>query len=125
MSYLGFASCLANPDIWMREAQKANGTAYWEYVLLYVDNALVISDNAKLILENEIGKYFTMKPGSIGPPKIYLGGHLRKITLVNGTKAWDFSSLQYVQAAVANVEAYLVTTKHKLPSRALTPIQSL
>ena len=40
----------------MREAQKSNGTAYWDYVLLYVDDALVISENAKHILENDIDK---------------------------------------------------------------------
>ena len=72
MSHIGFASCLADPDVWMRESQKADGTAYWEYVLFYVDDALVISDNAKHILENEIGKYFTMKPGSVGCPKYIL-----------------------------------------------------
>ena len=58
---------------------------------MYVDDALVISDNAKHILENDIGKYFTMKLGSVGPPKIYLGGHMRNTTLANGAKAWVFS----------------------------------
>ena len=48
---------------------------------MYVDDTLVISDNTKHILENDIGKYFTMKPRSVGPPKIYLGGHMQKITL--------------------------------------------
>ena len=76
MSHLGFTPCLADPNVWMRESQKSDGATYWEYVLLYVDYALVISDNARYILENEIGKYFTMKPGSIGPPEIYLGGHM-------------------------------------------------
>ena len=56
MFHLGFASCLADPDVWMREAQKSDGTAFWDYVLLYVDDALVISENAKHILENDIGK---------------------------------------------------------------------
>ena len=91
-------------------------------MLFYVDDALVISDNARYILENEIGKYFTMKPGSIGPPEIYLGGHMRKITLENGAKAWDFSSSQYVQDAVKNIEEYLAKTDRKLPSKAHTPI---
>ena len=108
----------------MRPAQKADGSSYWEYVLLYVDDALVISDNARHILENEIGKYFIMKPGSIGPPKTYLGGHMRKITLENGVKAWGFSSSQYAQAAVRNVEDYLAKTNQKLPMRALTPIRT-
>ena len=28
MSHLGFASCLSDPDVWMREAQNADVTAY-------------------------------------------------------------------------------------------------
>ena len=89
---------------------------------MYVDDALVISDNGNNILVNEIGKYFTMKPGSIGPPSLYIGGRMRKVTFENGVKAWGFSSSQYVQAAVKNVEEYLMTTERKLPSKALTPI---
>ena len=56
MSHLGFTPCLTDPNVWMRESQKADGKTYWEYLLLYVDNALVISDNARYILENEIRK---------------------------------------------------------------------
>ena len=108
----------------MRPAQKADGKEYWEYVLLYVNDALVISENGEKILVKEIGKYFTMKPRSIGPPSLYLGGHMRQVTLVNCMKAWGFSSSQYVQAGVKNVEEYLTTTEHKLPSKALTPIQT-
>ena len=65
-----------------------------------------------------------MKLGSIGPPEIYLGGHMRKITLENGAKSWGFSSSQYVQAAVKNIEEYLAKTDRKLPSKSLTPIQT-
>ena len=124
MFHLGFIPYLVYPDVWMREGQKANGTIYWEYVLLYVENTLVISDNAKHILENNIGKYFTMKPVSVGPPTIYLGGHMRKITLANRAKVWGFSSLQYVRAAVNNIKEYLVTTNQKLPSKEFMPIQN-
>ena len=73
MTHLGFVLCQADPDIWMREAQKDNRTEYGEYVLLYVDDALCISMNAENVLRNEIGKYFFIKPKSIAPPKIYLG----------------------------------------------------
>ena len=76
MSHLKFIPCLADPDVWMRPSIKADGMEYWEYVLLYCDDALVISENGREILENEIGKYFTMKPSSIGPPTLYLGGHM-------------------------------------------------
>ena len=45
----------------MRPAIKSDGNEYYEYVLLYIDDALVISENAESILRNEIGKYFELK----------------------------------------------------------------
>ena len=32
---------------------------------------------------------------------------MRKVTLHNGVKSWDFGSSQYVQAAVKNIKEYL------------------
>ena len=87
MRHLKITPCLADPDIWMRPAIKADGSEYYEYVLLYVDDALCISENAEGVLRNEIGKYFKLKEGSIGPPELYLGGHMRLVTLDNGVKA--------------------------------------
>ena len=91
----------------MRPAMKANGSKYYEYILLYTDNAIIISENAEYILRNKLGKYFELKPSSIVPPKIYLGYHVRNVSLYNGTKVLVFSPFQYVQAAVKNVKDYL------------------
>jgi Reverse transcriptase (RNA-dependent DNA polymerase) len=124
MSHLGFKSCPADPDVWMRPAMNADGGEYWEYVLLYVDDVLCVSENAERILKGEIGKYFNLKPSSIGPPDIYLGGKLREVILENGVKAWAFGSSQYVQAAVKNVENYLEQKGEKLPCKALTPLKT-
>ena len=64
-----------------------------------------------------------MKESSIGPPKLYLGDHVRKVELDNGAKAWAFSSSQYVQAAVKNVESYLdEQDKWSMPKKAETPM---
>ena len=100
MRHLDFVSCPADPDVWMRLAKKSDGSTHYEYILLYTDDALVISDNAESILRNDIGRYFELKECSIGPPKIYLGGQVRKVELDNGVNAWAFSSSQYVQSAV-------------------------
>ena len=81
VKFLGFESCLADPDVWMRPAVKANGQEYCECVLLHTDDCLCISDNAENILRTEMGKYFSIKEESIGPPKLHLGGHLRKVYL--------------------------------------------
>ena len=80
---------------------------YYEYVLLYTDDCLVILENAKKILRNEIGKSFWLKEKSIGDPGKYLGGELLKVQLNNGIDFWAFSSTQYVQDAVNNVEQHL------------------
>lgn len=37
MDLLGFTSCLADPDLWMRKAMSNKGIEYYEYVLLYID----------------------------------------------------------------------------------------
>jgi hypothetical protein len=125
MTHLGFESCLADPDIWMREAQKDDRTQYWEYVLLYVDDALCISIDAENVLKNQIGRYFFIKENSVGVPKIYLRNKVSKVTLDNGTEAWSFSSPQYVQKAVNKVEASYVKKQSKaLPKRASSLLSS-
>ena len=50
MEFLNFKSCLTDPNVWMRLAIKSNGYTYYEYILLYVDDALVVSENAESIL---------------------------------------------------------------------------
>ena len=54
MELLNFKLCLADPDVWMRPVIKSNGNTYYEYILLYVDDALVVSENAESILRNEL-----------------------------------------------------------------------
>ena len=123
MAYLGFTSCKADPDVWMRKAIGKHGN-HWEYVLLYTDDALVVAENPNKILREEIGKYFKLKENSIGPPKIYLGGKVRKVRLENGNDAWGYSSSQYVQNAVNNVEEHLKKNGQKLNMRGKSPITS-
>ena len=91
----------------MREATKTDGTDYWEYVLLYVDDCLMVSNHGEEMLREEIGKYFKLKEKSIGPPDVYHRGKMRQVNIENGSKAWAFSSSQYVVEAVKNVETYL------------------
>ena len=121
MEMLGYESCLADPDLWIRKSSTDEGIKYYEYMLLYTDDCLAIS---KTPLESlmEINKYFPMKPKSIGPPKIYLGAKISKVQLPNGTVAFAMSMSQYVKEAVRNVEEHLKKKDLGLLKKASTPI---
>ncbi len=56
--HVGYQSCKADPDIWMCQSVRSDGTLYYQYALLYVDDVLVVAENAEGIIRNEIGKYF-------------------------------------------------------------------
>ena len=90
----------------------------------YTLMTLVVSENGERVLCQEIGKHFDLKEESIGEPKIYLGGHLRNVELADERKAWGFSSSQYVQRAVKNVEEYVGKRDWLLPC-ANTPITTV
>ena len=107
MEHLGFLSCLGDDDVWCMPAIKSNDVEYWEYILLYTDDCLVISEFGEDILRKELKPYFKLKEESIGHPTIYLGGKVSKVVLPNEVVVWAFSTSQYVQEAVAKVEAHL------------------
>ena len=123
MKQLGYTSCLANPDVWLRaETRPDDGFKYYSYILLYVDDILAVHHDAVSAIK-EIDRFFMMKPGSIGHPDIYLGAKLRQVQLPNGVYAWSLSASKYVQEAVRNVKDYFKREKpgQLWPKRASTP----
>ena len=50
MGRLGFTSSRADPDVWFRLSKRSTGEEYYDYVLLYVDDVLVISEKAEAVL---------------------------------------------------------------------------
>ena len=107
MDILHFKSCPADPDVWMRPATKSDGTKYWEYVLLYVDDVLIVSEHGEKALREKLGKYFELKEEFICLPSFYLGGKFYKVTFSSGRNAWAFGSSKYIQALVSIIEEYL------------------
>ena len=121
MEMLGYTSCLADPDLWIRKAITDNGNDYYEYMLLYTDDCLSVSEHPRQALM-EVNKYFPLKPESVGPPKIYLGAKISKVQLQNGVEAYAMSMSQYVQEAVRNVEGHLRKKGLGLLKKASTPM---
>ena len=60
MGHLGFSSSRGDPNVWMRLSKRSTGEAYYEYVLLYVDDVLVVSERAEKVLRTEIGQHVVL-----------------------------------------------------------------
>ena len=103
---MGFEDTRIDPDVWRRKATKPKGGEYYELLLVYVDDILMVSHDPKPTLE-EIGSDFEIKKGSLKAPDIYLGAQIDKRGLPDGTSAWAMSSDKYVRNAVKTVEAML------------------
>ena len=117
---MGFRSSMADPDIWMRPAIKADGEEYYEYLICYVDDVLGVSVEA-IELMQEIQRDFKLKKDKIEPPEIYLGARL-ELKNLNGKKMWTMCSRDYIKLAVENIESRLKNMGMKLPSKTTTPM---
>ena len=80
-----------------------DGFDYYAYVLIYVDDVMVIHHDAESVLW-KIYKYSKLNPSSIGNPDIYLGAKLKKMKLGNGIRSWANSPERYVMKLMAKFE---------------------
>jgi Reverse transcriptase (RNA-dependent DNA polymerase) len=117
---MSFRSSRGDPDVWYRPAIKPDGTEYYEYILVYVDDIFAISNNPKQAMD-QIQELFKFKNDEVKTPDMYLGAKLEK-RLINGVVCWTMSSLQYVSAAIDNVEKKLQDQGRKLPTKCGTPM---
>ena len=119
---LGFISSDADNDVWLRPATRKDGSEYYEYILMYVDDILAISERAKELLDDIQKKdRVKFKNGKIAEPEMYLGARLCKKEL-NGIKCWTISSTEYLSSIVKNVETYIKDSKYVLPKKPRTPM---
>ena len=88
---------------WIRPATKKNGDKYYEYILVYVDDQLTISENATQRTQQLITDYkYRLK--DVGPPSKYLGAKVGTRVLENGVLAWYMSAEEYLKKAIPEIE---------------------
>jgi hypothetical protein len=124
-THLEFKPCKADQDVWMRPAQRANGSRYYEYILVYTDDILVISTNPCSLL-TYIDQHFTLKPGSIMKPTQYLGTTITEFRLDDDpTKIrWALTAENYIKEAIKNVQAWLEKRRKALKTKTSTVLPS-
>ena len=104
---LGFRSSLADPDLWYRPMTAKDGTKYYAYILVYVDDILILDKYPERFM-NLLKDNYTVKPSSVGEPKVYLGADISKVYYPDGSYAWAMGSRSYVKEAVRNVKKQLL-----------------
>ena len=100
---LGYKSTIADPDVYRKPMLKLDGTKYYSYLVVYVDDVLCISENPKRIMD-QIHEGFRLKDG-IAPPKIYLGTDVREMDIdpshaTTNEKCWSLGSENYMKEAI-------------------------
>jgi hypothetical protein len=69
---------------------------------MYVDDILAVSANPMPIME-DIQRMVKFKNDAIAEPSNYLGAMLHRKN-INGIDCWSITSIDYVKAAIENVE---------------------
>jgi hypothetical protein len=106
---MGFQSTIADPDVYRQGNAKPCRFKYYEYLLVYVDNVLIVSHSPKIHLER-IKESYELNRSSVGPPMQYLGADVEQLTRPRdntGREYWSFLAHTYVCNAVRNVKLLL------------------
>lgn len=69
---MGYTSCVADPDVWIKPAVNDKGFTYWSYMLVYVDDCFAVHHDPAPIMEDLKSRY-NLKNDVYGEPAQYLG----------------------------------------------------
>jgi hypothetical protein len=107
----------------LRHSTKADGSEYFEYTFVYVDDLLVLSEKPDLILKT-IGEIYRLKENSVAKPTTYLGVIVKehKVPDEPNKIIWSISADNYVKEAIRTVENDLSVINMKLPANIHTPL---
>ena len=106
----------------MKADVKPDGTKYYTYILIYVDDILIVSHTPEFYMTKLQDEYYVKKE-SIGPPKLYLGAEIKKVRDRTGKMAWASSSSKYVKEATAVIEQRMQDMNLSFTKTAKSPRQ--
>jgi len=111
---MGFTPCRGDQDVWRREAQRADKSRYYEYLFVYTDDVIAISENPDAIMK-KLGTFYLLKPDSVQEPKTFLGATISKCRM-DGTDydTWTIGSKAYLVEALRVVKQRIAGKKYHL-----------
>jgi hypothetical protein len=104
---LKFEPTMADPDVYRKPMLKKDGTKYYAYLVLYVDDCLAIEEDPGSTMR-QIESLFRLKEG-VGKPKMYLGTDTKEwqVQGYNGEieTCWAIGSESYLKEAIRTAES--------------------
>jgi len=121
---LNFIPCRADMDVWRRTARKKNGNRYYEYLFVYTDDIIAISEDPKRILD-VMNEHFLLKADSIKKPTRYLGATISK-HLMDGDSyyTWAIGSKEYLIESLRVVKQRITPLNLTLKSKVSSALPS-
>jgi len=112
---MGYVSTRADPDVYRRKSYKPDGTPYYELVLTYVDDILVVSADPWKTMDI-LKKVYVLKEEARRPDR-YLGANIARVQMKNGDIAWSMSADDYVKSSLDIVKEMLAKDGQRLNMR--------
>ena len=75
-----FKTCQDDRDMWLRSQIKPNGTKYYEYLVAFIDDILIVSHATQEIVKQILNQPYELKGGDA--PKSFLGGTYWKVHVI-------------------------------------------
>ena len=111
---MGYRSTDSDPDVWINRATTDNGNAYYNYMLVYVDDVLQIEKNAQEDMQR-LNQIYRLKE-VFGTPDRYIGANVDKIQLQDGRTVWFMFCIEYIHGDIKNMDSILEGNKVDLKS---------
>ena len=99
---MGYRSTDSDPEIWIKRSTTENGNAYYNYILVYVDDVIHLAKDAQEYMLN-INQIYWMKEG-FGIPDIYIGANSDKFKLDDRRTVWYMTWVEYLCGAIKNID---------------------
>ena len=114
---LGFQGTKADGDVYRKRSYKDDGTPYYEYIVVYVDDVICISQTPNKWIDMLAAQY---RLRDIGPPTQFLGSDIVSKQYIDDEgiqqMCWAFGSDTYVKDACILAEKQMNQNGIKYPS---------
>ena len=111
---MGYRSNESEPDVLIKRVTTDNGTAYYKYMLAYVNYVLHLTNYVQEYML-ELNQSYRLKEVFV-PPDIYLGANVDKVQLEDGRTVCSTTCVDYLRGYTKNVDSIIEVNKAALKS---------